>query len=150
MISPIASILHRDTIAALVGAKTYERGEACFRAQRVLHVDFGQGQVRGTVRPQEAGRPMYAVRIWAKDDGMAYSCTCPVGKEQKFCKHGVALALAHMEGERDAADDRLETLRRALVTVPNNALADGLIAAAKDDMRLQNVLAEICMSVLAR
>jgi len=113
-----------------------------------MSIEPSIGQLRGSVKPSEADRATYVVRIWAKDDGLAYACTCPVGKEQKFCKHGVALALAHMDRERAIAQDRLETLRRALVRLPKEALADRLIESARDDLRLQNVLAQICVDLL--
>jgi hypothetical protein len=48
----IANILHRETIAVLVGAKVFERGEACFAAGRVLRVEAGRGELRGSVRPE--------------------------------------------------------------------------------------------------
>src|SRR5258708_4924649 len=75
--SPIASILHRDTIAALVGAATYTRGDECFRGGRVVRIELGAGQLRGVVRPQAAGRSFYEVKIWVKEDGIAYACSCP-------------------------------------------------------------------------
>src|SRR5690348_1888469 len=64
----IANILHRDTIALIVGTKVFERGEACFASGRVTRVEAGRGELRGTVRPQEAGRAAYAVRIWVRED----------------------------------------------------------------------------------
>jgi len=87
----IANILHRDTIAVIVGSKVFERGEECFASGRVLHVDAGRGELRGAVRPQEIGRAVYSVRIWVREEGLAYECTCPMGEQQQFCKHAVAI-----------------------------------------------------------
>ncbi|HEY1816265.1 MAG TPA: SWIM zinc finger family protein [Kofleriaceae bacterium] len=96
----IASVLHRETIAVLVGDHTFERGEQCYAAGRVLEVAAARGELRGTIRPQDSGRPPYKVRIWVRADGLAYQCTCPIGAERQFCKHGVAVALAHLDRRR--------------------------------------------------
>jgi uncharacterized Zn finger protein len=93
----IANILHRKTIAALAGKRTYDRGERCHADGRVERVEAGRGELRGVVRPREAGRAAYVVRLWVRADGLAYECTCPVGVERQFCKHTVAIALAHLE-----------------------------------------------------
>ena len=69
----IASILHRDTIAVIVGARTFERGEQCFSGKRVLQVEAARGELRGTVQPAEHGRANYACRIWMRDEGVAYA-----------------------------------------------------------------------------
>jgi uncharacterized Zn finger protein len=88
------------------------------------------------------------VQIWVKEDGMAYLCNCPIGLQQNFCKHGVALALAHMEQERVRSEDELQTLRRALHASPLDPLVERLIDAARDDLRLKTLLAEICVELL--
>lgn len=71
----------------IVGAKTFERGEQCFASGRVLGVESSVGELAGIV----TGRPPYDVRIWVKDDSLAYECTCPVGTSRQFCKHAVAM-----------------------------------------------------------
>lgn len=63
----IANILHRDTLAMIVGGKTFERGEQCFTDGRVLGVESARGELAGLVRPQESGRSPYEVRIWVPD-----------------------------------------------------------------------------------
>ena len=146
----IASILHRDTIAVIVGSKTFERGEACFSARRVLHVDAAPGELRGTVRPVEAGRASYVCRIWLRDEGVAYECTCPVGVGLKFCKHAVAIALAHLDKERAEAEAGLAILRQALGAIPQPALVDGLVQLAGRDRDLADSLKRMCLDALSR
>ena len=111
----VANILHRETIAMIVGAKTFERGEQCFASGRVLGVESSVGELAGIVRPVETGRAPYAVRIWVKDDGLAYECTCPVGTSRQFCKHAVAIALAHLQKENHRAERDLAQLRVELM-----------------------------------
>src|SRR5437762_3088582 len=93
MPSAIATILHRSTLAALVGTRTFDRGESCFAEGRVLATRSSRGELRGTVRPAEPARAAYSVRIWVRADGIAVACTCPMGEQQQFCKHAVAVAL---------------------------------------------------------
>jgi len=146
----IASILHRDTIAALVGTRTFDRGEACFAAGRVLEVTAAAGELRGVVRPQDGSRADYAIRIWVRDDGIAYECSCPVGVTRQFCKHAVALALAHLERERRDAERGIGVLREALATVTHAELVDGLVGLARRDAGLADTLKRLCLDALSR
>ncbi len=139
----IAHVLHRETIEALVGARTFERGDRVFRAKRVLSVQVDTGQLRGRVRPSESGRADYDVHVWTKEDGIAYRCTCPVGEEGRFCKHAVAVALAHLEeiGRRTSA--MLDRVVTQLVAMPRETLLMRLAERARTDEHLRAVLIEI-------
>lgn len=141
----IANILHRDTIAVLVGSKVFERGEAVFTSGRVLRTDAGRGELRGTVKPQETGRAAYAVRIWVRDEGLAYECSCPMGEQQQFCKHTVAIALAHLEQQRREAERELALLRRQVMAVDPIVLVDRLIDHARSDPALAAVLKQLAL-----
>jgi uncharacterized Zn finger protein len=138
--TPIANILHRETIELLVGARTFDRGERCFRDKRVLSVDVDTGQLRGTVRPSGGGSP-YQIRIWIKEDGVAYRCTCPVGDEGRFCKHAVATALAHLGAVEREVESMLTMLERTLQAIPHPELVARLIAAARNDAHLCGAIA---------
>jgi uncharacterized Zn finger protein len=146
----IANILHRNTIAVIVGRRTFERGEQCFASGRVVTVEGTPGELRGVVRPQELGRVPYRVRIWVREEGVAYECTCPIGERQEFCKHTVAIALAHLDRERRDAEQGLAVLREALGTVAPGALIDGLIMMARHDAALADDLKRLCLEALAR
>ena len=146
----IANILHRGTIALIAGAKTFERGERCFLAGRVAEVAAAPGELRGQVRPTEAARALYAVRLWIRADGLAYACTCPVGLERRLCKHTVAITLAHLERERTDAERGVDLLRQALTAIPGAALVDGLLVLARRDAALADDLKRLCLDALAR
>ena len=139
----IASILHRETIAALVGERTFERGDRCYRARRVLGVRAAPGQLLGIVQPSEAGRARYEVRVWIKEDGLAYSCTCPVGVEGRFCKHAVAIALAHMDTIQRETEAQRATLERRLLEMTHAQLVAKLVAAAREDDHVRALLEAI-------
>ena len=139
----IANILHRGTLEALVGARTFERGERCLRGGRVLAIKATKGQLLGSVRPSEARRADYGVRIWIKDDGIAYHCSCPVGSEGRFCKHAVAVALAFVEEAKRKVQTRLATLTAALSSLPPHVLVERLTAIAIEDERLLALLTDL-------
>ncbi|HEX4449555.1 MAG TPA: SWIM zinc finger family protein [Kofleriaceae bacterium] len=132
----IASVLHRDTLAVLVGNRTYERGERCYAAGRVVEVAATRGELRGTIKPNESGRTPYHVRIWIRAEGMAYQCTCPIGSDRQFCKHGIALALAHLA--RPAPTPIVEPDPTEL-----HSLAEQLVAKARRDPELLATLREL-------
>ena len=139
----IANILHRGTIAVLVGSKVFERGEACFASGRVLRVEAASGELRGSVRPEVRGRPIYSVRIWIRDEGLAYECSCPMGVKREFCKHTVAIALAHLEQGRLEVERELALLRRRVMAVDPMVFVDRLLDHARTDPSLAAVLAKL-------
>jgi uncharacterized Zn finger protein len=146
----IATILHRSTLAAIVGSKMFERGEQCFAGGRVARVEAARGELRGVVRPQEASRSPYRVRVWVHDDGLAFECTCPIGEQRQFCKHTVAIALAHLDQERRDAAQGLAVLREALATVPPPGLIEGLLVLARRDPALGDDLKRLCLELLGQ
>jgi uncharacterized Zn finger protein len=142
--SDIASILHRATIATLVGDRTFERGERCYADGRVLEVVVSPGELRGAVRAQETGRAPYVVRMWVRDDGIAYQCTCPIGTNRQFCKHTVAIALAHLDRERRGRRDKPAALRARLAILDPETILDRLVELAHDDPALHAALQRVC------
>ncbi len=146
----IANILHRGTIAVLAGTHTFDRGQRCFADGRVVEVEGVKGELHGKVRPAEAGRAAYVVRLWIRSEGLAYECTCPIGVERRFCKHTVAIALAHLERERADAERGLDVLREALVTIPAPAMIDGLLVLARRDAVMADALKRMCLDALSR
>jgi uncharacterized Zn finger protein len=141
----IANILHRETIAAIVGAKTFERGEQCLVEQRVLNVEGSTGQLRGVVKPSEPGRAVYRARIWLREEGVAYECTCPIGMQGRFCKHNVAIALAHLESEKRMLESRIGALRVGLLALDQRKLVDALIEEGRHDPQLLLSLAGVVL-----
>jgi uncharacterized Zn finger protein len=146
----IANILHRETIAVIVGTKIFERGEACFAEQRVVEVQALRGELKGIVRPNESGRRPYVTRIWMREEGLAYECTCPIGERRQFCKHTVAIALAHLERERKEVEAGIHLLRQALAAIPGESLVEGLLDMARRDGEWSRELRQLCLDALSR
>lgn len=103
----MASILHQETIRRLSGDGAFDRGKKYFDEGRVTNVERKEGSVHAKVRGTEESP--YAVRIWMKDESLAYACSCPMGQDQAFCKHAVAVALASVAGLTDVVAARRET-----------------------------------------
>lgn len=87
---PFASILHKDAIQKITDERSFARGRDYFEKGRVKALARHKSSIVGVVE----GETAYAVRVWVKDSGLAYSCSCPRGEEGEFCKHCVALSLS--------------------------------------------------------
>jgi uncharacterized Zn finger protein len=106
--NPLTSILDRDALREWSDERTFERGEEYFRTGQVQEVVESPDGVAGTV----LGTHLYAVRLWATGRRLKHTCTCPVGEDGDFCKHGVALGLAWLERPRARPRSRRETSER--------------------------------------
>lgn len=129
----------------IVGGPTFKRGQDCFTEGRVLGVESAPGELCGIVEPQEDGRAPYEIRIWVREEGLAFQCTCPIGVKQQFCKHQVAVTLAHLQKERVAAEREIERLRERLMELSLKQLLDGLISQAKLEPAVHAALKQICL-----
>lgn len=127
-------------------------GRAFVRARRGV---FAGGQVRGLV--EDAGTAIakvrgsrdYRVKLWVEKGEIAFSCTCPVGAEGVFCKHGVAVGLAWLEqpvlGARVSHSSpktavTMEDVRADLSCREKKELVDLLMEQAMEDDRLRRRL----------
>ncbi|MBL8916362.1 MAG: SWIM zinc finger family protein [Archangium sp.] len=140
---PLTSVLHRDTLEMIVGGRTFARGQECFSEARVLGVQSQGGELAGLVKPQETGRPPYEVRIWVREDGLAFDCTCPMGNNRNICKHTVAVTLAHLEQEKKRAQAEMSQLRDKLMDLTLRQLLDGLLERARTEPAVLAALTEL-------
>lgn len=129
---PTANILHQDTIRALAGDRTFARGQAYHREGRVTDLHRQAAALTAKVRGESA----YDVRLWVKDDALAYHCSCPLGQEQTFCKHAVAVALAWL-ATPVARLSSGDPVAAALDTIPRAALVELLLEEAETNPRLR-------------
>ena len=102
------------------------------------------------MRPNETGRAPYTCRIWLREEGVAYECTCPIGEKREFCKHVVAIALEHLERERVDAERGLPVLADALATLTHEQLVEGLLVLARRDDHVATSLKRMCLEALSR
>ena len=86
---PAEGFLTRPLLRQLAGEETYVVGEAYVGDGRVRQVQFGLDRVTARV----AGSRVYRVKIWRARGELKFSCSCPVGRGDAFCKHCVAVGL---------------------------------------------------------
>jgi uncharacterized Zn finger protein len=92
--SELEKSLTHDVLLDLAGERYFERGEGYHRDGHVYSlVEHDRVIVAKVVGTEE-----YRVRLWT-EDGLAYSCDCPLGVDGAFCKHCVAVGLAWLEGD---------------------------------------------------
>lgn len=124
--TPLANILHRSTIEALVGRRTLARGEAYYREGRVEALARKATSIESRVR----GTTRYLVRIWVNADGLAYSCTCGDAAKGHFCKHAIATSIAWIDRTGDAPATRLA---ERVGSMGKRDLVRLVLEVAKDD-----------------
>ena len=90
----LENVVTRDALLDLAGERYFERGEGYHRGGHVRDLVEHEGVVVAKV----AGTKDYRVRLWA-EDGLDFSCDCPLGLDGEFCKHCVAAGLAWLEGD---------------------------------------------------
>jgi uncharacterized Zn finger protein len=113
----------------MAGAASFGRGERYAISRRVKKLKVTEGELSATV----AGTRNYQVRIWAEEGGLSYSCSCPMGDDDVFCKRCVATGLVWLgrtatdqgglEGP-STADHREVDVRAYLVSLDKEAHAE--------------------------
>lgn len=128
----------------MAGARSFERGAAYFASGRVRALAEHEGQVTAKVR----GTREYLVKLWANGDDVGYSCTCPVGADGAFCKHGVAAGLSCLgdasgsgkQGRAPKPAVTMEDVRAYLERQDKETLVGLIMERAMDDDRLRERL----------
>ncbi len=87
--SPTEGFLTRPLLRQLAGEEVYLAGEATVGDGRVRQVQFGMDRVTARV----ADSRVHRVKIWRSRGELQFSCSCPAGREETFCKHCVAVGL---------------------------------------------------------
>ncbi|MGH3448580.1 MAG: SWIM zinc finger family protein, partial [Nocardioidaceae bacterium] len=123
----------RRELQSLAGRRTFERGHGYALDGRVHNVHSTSEQVTAKVR----GSASYQVCLWVEDEDAAWGCTCPVGREERFCKHAVAVGLmATGAVEPEDSDNAAEEVDLAgyLTSLDQQALVDLLLERAAADV----------------
>ena len=135
--SVLEVLLTQTTLRLKAGPASYERGERYATTQRVKKLKATRSELSATV----AGTSQYRVRIWAEEGDLNFSCTCPVGETEEFCKHCVAAGLVWLGAARatQGATEWSEParpdvdLRGYLLTRAKETLVEILIERAAED-----------------
>ena len=140
----LARVLDRRTLRRMAGTRSFGRGEEYFASGRVGALAEHEGQLTAKVR----GTREYLVKLWADGDEVGYSCTCPIGADGAFCKHGVAAGLACL-GDASASGKQgrapkpavtMEDVRAYLENQNKDTLVRLIVEQAMNDDRLRERL----------
>ena len=135
--SVLEVLLTERALRLKAGPASYERGERYATTQRVKKLKATGTELSATV----TGTSQYRVRIWAEEGDLNFSCTCPVGETEEFCKHCVAAGLVWLGAARatQGATEWSEParpdvdLRGYLLTRAKETLVEILIERAAED-----------------
>lgn len=148
----LSDVITLARLASMADAKTFARGKAYFHDGAVGLLDERDGVLHADVR----GTYRYHVMLSATEDGhLGYACSCPVGEDNVFCKHAVAVGLSWLEnsGEevfhaeepapakpRRKRKTYTEQLQEYLATLDAPALRVWLLEAVEADRGLRDRL----------
>jgi uncharacterized Zn finger protein len=138
-------LLSEKALRFMAGAACFDRGRGYAAENRVKRL-----KATGTkISCRVIGPTHYDVRIWAGEGDLGYSCTCPMGQEETFCKHCVAACLVWLGGQLvnpgatgPSAPQRTFDLRAFLLGCDKDLLVDLLTERAEADELFD---AKLCM-----
>jgi uncharacterized Zn finger protein len=95
----LSKTITKDRILRLAGERYFQRGVNYFREGRVAELEELGDSVEAIVE----GTEEYVVKLTAKPDDLEHDCNCPLGLDEEFCKHCVAVALAWLDAQASVA-----------------------------------------------
>lgn len=139
MTSRLARVLTDRILRQRAGPRAFDRGERYFADRRVR----GLAELEGILVAVVRGRREYRVRLWTEGGDLRHACTCPVGTDNAFCKHGVAVGLtwlhAMKQGDRSPTE-AMERVKAYLDTLDRETLVRMLVERAMEDQGLRKAL----------
>lgn len=137
----LTEVITESILQTEAGDRAYERGLGYFQAGAVTDLVVTDD----TLNARVVGGDEYAVQLWNEDGELGYSCTCPVGDDGIFCKHGVAAGLAWLAGQAatppaQRGKDDLAGIREWLTAAPREQLEKLLLEQALNDPGLRSRL----------
>lgn len=146
MSKKLVEILNNKTLMELAGERAFARGEGYFSAGVVVGVKREKETLTARVR----GTHYYRVRLWVEADELAFDCDCPVGRDDIFCKHCVAVGLAWLDQQRpedsgprslSRYETSLKDIQTFLLASAKTELVEMLMDRVQEDEGLERRLA---------
>jgi len=97
--------LTRKILMDKAGTVYFERGEEYFEQGHVKALLEKDGIIRAYV----TGTKVYRAALSLSSGEMNWKCSCPLGKDQEFCKHLVATGLAYIDGQKKSAKSSIKS-----------------------------------------
>jgi uncharacterized Zn finger protein len=130
----LSQCLTREHILRLAGERYFQRGLNYFRQGRVAELEEFGDSIEAIVE----GTEEYVVKLAAKSGGLEHDCNCPLGLDDAFCKHCVAVALQWLDGQTAGEEGAVnqpanaaKTCRSAKIKITGEDIAAALGAEDK-------------------
>ena len=113
---------------AMTDERSFERGKKYFSNKHVISLI----QDRQTIIAKVSGTEDYNIKLWIENSKLAYSCDCPVGMDEYFCKHCVAVGFAWLASEKTTATTAIKPatpkdIRKYLSRQDKNVLVETIM-----------------------
>jgi uncharacterized Zn finger protein len=149
----LSQTLTKDLILRLAGDRYFQRGVNYFRQGRVAEFEDSGDSVEAIVE----GTEEYVVALAVKSGELEHDCNCPLGLDEEFCKHCVAVALAWLDAlaatapakpggaskTSNSAKITSEDIAAALDTADKATLVNLVLEWAKDNAALKDKLTQM-------
>jgi uncharacterized Zn finger protein len=127
--SLLAKSLTGPNLLRLAGDLYYQRGVDYFRRGLVKSLEIWENTIQAVVHGSED----YEVEIAAGPRGLDFSCSCPLGQDELFCKHLVATGLAWLAAQAapppaEAGGKTRASVRPGLPSITAGQIAETLRA----------------------
>lgn len=135
----LSDLITKEKIIELSGSTYFKRGEEYFRSGAV----FNLAQQGEKITARVVGTHTYKVSIWKSGRYLEYSCNCPLGYDDEFCKHCVATALAWIEKKQDGtigSGGSLQDIASYLESMPKPDLVELVMKYAEEHDSLRRAL----------
>lgn len=140
MKNKLADLLTLHSLVDLSDERSFARGGDYFSSGHVRSIaEYGD-----TVSAQVLGTYVYEVKFWTDGDTLMFSCTCPMGNRDIFCKHCVATGLEWLDMRESVEgrkpDEVMKEIEEYLRGCPHEDLAEVVMQQALGDEELRKEL----------
>ncbi len=94
----LQALLTREVLVEMAGDRYFARGEDYAHRGYVHDLAIDENVLTARV----TGTENYYVEFWVENDELLSSCTCPLGVDDIFCKHCVAVGLTWLANPKSA------------------------------------------------
>lgn len=109
----LKNFLTREVLLEMAGERSFARGEDYSRRRYVHDLALkGDG-----LTAHVSGTEEYYVELWVEDGEFQSTCTCPLGMDDIFCKHCVAVGLTWLENPSAANAQNINPPAQTPVTM---------------------------------
>jgi len=91
-----------DLIKKKAGKSYFDRGQTLYRQGSVVKAQWIDDEGRYAARVKGTSYPYYEVELKWNGSALRHKCDCPLGEDNAFCKHCVAVGLYWLEASAES------------------------------------------------